>query len=32
VLDRDPFDGPESGIGAAKAAMTFTGGRCVHEA
>jgi predicted amidohydrolase YtcJ len=32
VLDRDPFDGPESEIGATKAAMTFTGGRCVHEA
>ncbi|MDT7803322.1 MAG: hypothetical protein QOI78_6755 [Actinomycetota bacterium] len=32
VLDRDPFDGPEREIGAAKAAMTFTGGRCVHEA
>jgi predicted amidohydrolase YtcJ len=32
VLDRDPFDGPESGIGAAKTAMTFVGGRCVHEA
>jgi hypothetical protein len=32
VLDRDPFAGPASEIGAAKAAMTFTGGRCVHEA
>lgn len=31
VLDRDPFDGPEREIGAAGAAMTFTGGRCVHE-
>jgi predicted amidohydrolase YtcJ len=30
VLDRDPFDGPESEIGAAKAELTFTGGRCVH--
>ena len=31
VLDRDPFAGPDSEIGAAKVAMTFTGGRCVHE-
>ncbi|MGK3201769.1 amidohydrolase [Amycolatopsis sp. MEPSY49] len=31
VLDRDPFAGPDREIGAAKVAMTFTGGRCVHE-
>jgi predicted amidohydrolase YtcJ len=30
VLDRDPFDGPDREIGAAKVAMTFSGGRCVH--
>ena len=31
MLDRDPFAGPDREIGAAKVAMTFTGGRCVHE-
>ncbi|SEF23094.1 hypothetical protein SAMN05421837_1022 [Amycolatopsis pretoriensis] len=31
VLDRDPFASPEHEIGAAKVALTFTGGRCVHE-
>lgn len=31
VLDRDPFAGPDREIGATKVAMTFTGGRCVHE-
>jgi predicted amidohydrolase YtcJ len=32
VLGRDPFDGPDAEIGAAKVAPTFTGGRCVHQA